>query len=168
MYGKIADDMEEDLFESPVRRTTKSRRAHPYPLECCSVNVVMLQPFACLDSKPTAVRHFDGSAGGKLLPRRLQMDRLAASAALHAARKSLTTRCACFLIYASAHCNFITCPCTDNSVGGIGGHLATDMLCHQESEDDADEDNSLPNSAAAPAPGHPGEQPEVAAPLQAS
>lgn len=25
MYGRTADDMEEDLFESPVRRTTKSR-----------------------------------------------------------------------------------------------------------------------------------------------
>ena len=27
MYGRAADDMEEDLFESPVRRTTKSRHA---------------------------------------------------------------------------------------------------------------------------------------------
>ena len=69
--------------------------AQSYPLERYSISVVMLWTFACMDSEPAAIRQFDSSAGGKLLLRRLQTDRSAASAVLHAAQKTLTLRCAC-------------------------------------------------------------------------
>ena len=112
MYGRTADDMEEDLLESPVRRTTKSRHVTDSVtplLKHILVNATMLIlscNATCINTKHTAFPKFDGNAGGKLFLRRLQMERSAASALLHSAPKLLTLRCACFLVYSCAHCNF--------------------------------------------------------------
>ena len=99
------------------------------------------------------------------------MHRSAASAALHAGPRNQRLRCVRLLnifVLTAMSSYAVAKACKKLSCLWDRWPPVTAMLCQQDSEDDADEDISLPTSPAVPTPAHPAEQPEVAAPLQAS